>query len=307
MESMETLALKSSLLSELSMKPNQNNQKDDLPQVCVSNGDDFSVDAFLDLSNNDSQAELSEERSESVTCCQPAGITNNDGNNMFFDSLDSSFFPNEYKYQKDDFDNLEWLAKFVEDSDSEFTTGVLSCKPTAIKPTIIQKKPMLIQKKSYPVSCSNLSLPMIQKDLGKVKTRSKRGRSCGTTWSSSSSSSNQDLMELIPEAEQKKVCKLSEETENETVGLTQILRRCSHCQVQKTPQWRRGPFGPKTLCNACGVRFKSGRLFPEYRPACSPTFSGEIHSNSHRKVLELRKNTYDGLGTSSSPNASNFY
>ncbi|GMY05668.1 GATA transcription factor 5-like isoform X2 [Fagus crenata] len=75
----------------------------------------------------------------------------------------------------------------------------------------------------------------------------------------------------------------------QTGGGTQFQRRCSHCQVQKTPQWRTGPLGAKTLCNACGVRYKSGRLFPEYRPACSPTFSGEIHSNSHRKVLEMRK------------------
>ncbi|CAA6658573.1 unnamed protein product [Spirodela intermedia] len=47
-------------------------------------------------------------------------------------------------------------------------------------------------------------------------------------------------------------------------------RRCSHCLSQRTPQWRAGPLGPKTLCNACGVRFKSGRLLPEYRPAKSP-------------------------------------
>lgn len=67
------------------------------------------------------------------------------------------------------------------------------------------------------------------------------------------------------------------------------LRTCTHCLVQNTPQWRTGPLGPKTLCNACGVRFKLGRLFPEYRPACSPTFAGDIHSNSHRKVLEMRR------------------
>ncbi|KAG6507089.1 GATA transcription factor 5-like isoform X2 [Zingiber officinale] len=66
-------------------------------------------------------------------------------------------------------------------------------------------------------------------------------------------------------------------------------RRCSHCGVQKTPQWRAGPLGAKTLCNACGVRFKSGRLLPEYRPACSPTFLSHVHSNSHRKVLEMRR------------------
>ena len=49
--------------------------------------------------------------------------------------------------------------------------------------------------------------------------------------------------------------------------------------------------GPKTLCNACGVRYKSGRLFPEYRPAASPTFVPSMHSNSHKKVLEMRGKT----------------
>ncbi|EMS65328.1 GATA transcription factor 11 [Triticum urartu] len=67
------------------------------------------------------------------------------------------------------------------------------------------------------------------------------------------------------------------------------VRRCTHCQIDKTPQWRAGPLGPKTLCNACGVRYKSGRLFPEYRPAASPTFVPAIHSNSHKKVVEMRQ------------------
>ncbi|KAI7753643.1 hypothetical protein M8C21_010161, partial [Ambrosia artemisiifolia] len=65
-------------------------------------------------------------------------------------------------------------------------------------------------------------------------------------------------------------------------------RKCTHCLSQKTPQWRAGPRGPKTLCNACGVRYKSGRLLPEYRPAKSPTFVTHKHSNSHKKVLEMR-------------------
>uniref|UniRef100_A0ACD5U4B0 Uncharacterized protein n=1 Tax=Avena sativa TaxID=4498 RepID=A0ACD5U4B0_AVESA len=74
------------------------------------------------------------------------------------------------------------------------------------------------------------------------------------------------------------------------VGLVEGgVRRCTHCASEKTPQWRTGPLGPKTLCNACGVRFKSGRLVPEYRPAASPTFLLTQHSNSHRKVMELRR------------------
>ncbi|KAI9097955.1 hypothetical protein K1719_025726 [Acacia pycnantha] len=47
--------------------------------------------------------------------------------------------------------------------------------------------------------------------------------------------------------------------------------------------------GPKMHCNACGVRYKSGWLVPEYRPAASPTFVLTKHSNSHRKVIELRR------------------
>ncbi|KAL6902349.1 hypothetical protein ACP4OV_005225 [Aristida adscensionis] len=66
-------------------------------------------------------------------------------------------------------------------------------------------------------------------------------------------------------------------------------RRCTHCASEETPQWRQGPAGPGTLCNACGVRFKSGRLFPEYRPMGSPTFSPLLHSNSHRRVMEMRR------------------
>ena len=65
-------------------------------------------------------------------------------------------------------------------------------------------------------------------------------------------------------------------------------RKCMHCEVTKTPQWREGPMGPKTLCNACGVRYRSGRLFPEYRPAASPTFVASVHSNCHKKVIEMR-------------------
>lgn len=34
-------------------------------------------------------------------------------------------------------------------------------------------------------------------------------------------------------------------------------RRCSHCSTTNTPQWRMGPNGTGTLCNACGIRYRS--------------------------------------------------
>ncbi|KAK9831381.1 hypothetical protein WJX81_007763 [Elliptochloris bilobata] len=33
---------------------------------------------------------------------------------------------------------------------------------------------------------------------------------------------------------------------------------CRNCGTHQTPQWRCGPEGPRSLCNACGVRYKKG-------------------------------------------------
>lgn len=89
----------------------------------------------------------------------------------------------------------------------------------------------------------------------------------------------------------KGLCILSSDVKMDTSsvgGDSAEPRKCLHCEATKTPQWREGPMGPKTLCNACGVRYRSGRLFPEYRPAASPTFVPSLHSNSHKKVIEMR-------------------
>lgn len=32
--------------------------------------------------------------------------------------------------------------------------------------------------------------------------------------------------------------------------------KCLHCAATDTPEWRKGPVGPTTLCNACGLFFK---------------------------------------------------
>ncbi|CAK7325459.1 unnamed protein product [Dovyalis caffra] len=86
---------------------------------------------------------------------------------------------------------------------------------------------------------------------------------------------------------------------NQNTPPQQAVRKCMHCEITKTPQWRAGPMGPKTLCNACGVRYKSGRLFPEYRPAASPTFVPSLHSNSHKKVVEMRAKAEDNIAVRS--------
>uniref|UniRef100_A0ACD5YPV6 Uncharacterized protein n=1 Tax=Avena sativa TaxID=4498 RepID=A0ACD5YPV6_AVESA len=38
-----------------------------------------------------------------------------------------------------------------------------------------------------------------------------------------------------------------------------VIRVCSDCNTTKTPLWRSGPRGPKSLCNACGIRQRKAR------------------------------------------------
>lgn len=68
-----------------------------------------------------------------------------------------------------------------------------------------------------------------------------------------------------------------------------IKRRCSHCQAEQTPQWRAGPMGRNSLCNACGLRFKMGLLLSTYRPAASPNFDTAKHSNFHKRLMRNRR------------------
>ncbi|KAI4310933.1 hypothetical protein MLD38_035876 [Melastoma candidum] len=37
-------------------------------------------------------------------------------------------------------------------------------------------------------------------------------------------------------------------------------RFCADCSTTKTPLWRVGPSGPKSLCNACGIRYRKKRF-----------------------------------------------
>ncbi|XP_022931670.1 GATA transcription factor 16-like [Cucurbita moschata] len=40
----------------------------------------------------------------------------------------------------------------------------------------------------------------------------------------------------------------------------QTNKCCVDCNTTKTPLWRGGPAGPKSLCNACGIRFRKRRI-----------------------------------------------
>lgn len=170
--------------------------------------------------------------------------------------------------------DLEWVSHFVDDSLPELSL---------LYPVPPEQTRVWAEPKPRPGRAQNGSAIPRRPRTGKSRKPNAR------VWSFTVSPPSLCFSVLAGSVEFGEPTAKKQKKKAEAQSGAQFQRRCSHCQVQKTPQWRTGPLGPKTLCNACGVRFKSGRLFPEYRPACSPTFSGDIHSNSHRKVLEMRR------------------
>ncbi|CAN6462198.1 unnamed protein product [Victoria cruziana] len=207
----------------------------------------------------------------------------------------------------DDMAELNWFSNFMEDS---FSAGNDNGSSSSFHDSQFRSSsPISVLESS---SCSSKALPLSEDAaLSSVpgRARSKRPRPPAffprTTTTSSSliisptpsvnanaSPFPRELESFAESASPKKISKRKLVEGQPSVA----ARKCLHCGSQKTPQWRAGPLGPKTLCNACGVRYKSGRLFPEYRPAASPTFMASKHSNSHRKVMEMRikKRASDG-------------
>lgn len=215
---------------------------------------------------------------------------------------------------------LEWLSNFVEESFSsedlqklQLISGMKARNNELPSSESHQFQP-------EPNNRANAATPMFRPEMAvPAKARSKRSRAAPCNWTSRllvvspspaaaamttssaattitpsvSSSSESDITTSSGKKTGKATLKKKEAAENgagnNMVANNSEGRKCLHCATDKTPQWRTGPMGPKTLCNACGVRYKSGRLVPEYRPAASPTFVLTKHSNSHRKVLELRR------------------
>ncbi|XP_072968473.1 GATA transcription factor 9 [Typha angustifolia] len=281
-------------------------------------GDHFIVDDLLDFSNEEEE----EEEEEVCGAGDDAGAGNSPADSSTVtavDSCNSSFsgcdphlrgdlvcrsfadttLSDDLHEPYDELKELEWLSNFVEESFSSdnlqklhLISGFKSTAATTIS--------------SCSESRDNLSAsaagakPELFRPEAPVpgKARSKRSRAAPCSWSSRLLVLSPEAATPSPEAEiiAPAVVKKPAKKRDPGIGAAaaaaaarQDGRKCLHCATEKTPQWRTGPMGPKTLCNACGVRYKSGRLVPEYRPAASPTFMLSKHSNSHRKVLELRR------------------
>lgn len=272
-------------------------------------GDHFIVEDLLDFPNDDVVV-IDGEKFDPVTA-DSSVVTAVDSCNSSFSggephfsgdmgcrSFTDAHFSNDLCVPYDDLAELEWLSNIVEESFSsedlqklQLISGMTgrvdgSSETREFNPDATHNNSIFHPEVSVP-----------------GKARSKRSRAAPCNWASRllalSPTTNTPVGSTSSEGEsgQSSGKKTGKPKKKEAGG--EILshgpdsagdgRKCLHCATDKTPQWRTGPMGPKTLCNACGVRYKSGRLVPEYRPAASPTFVLTKHSNSHRKVMELRR------------------
>ncbi|KAG0490343.1 hypothetical protein HPP92_007206 [Vanilla planifolia] len=194
-----------------------------------------------------------------------------------------SSFTDDILIPNEEVAELEWLSKFVEDSFSDAPYQSITAD-TVGQCASIQRGDLSVPGRSARSKRSR-GIAVTVESGGVASAWSPLAPSSSTTSSSSSSDFPTPKGKMVSGSNGGNRKKQG----GAEAGTDGSVRRCTHCASEKTPQWRTGPLGPKTLCNACGVRFKSGRLVPEYRPAASPTFVLTQHSNSHRKVMELRR------------------
>ncbi|OAY26789.1 GATA transcription factor 12 [Manihot esculenta] len=299
---------------------------DSKPSGGGGGGDHFIVEDLLDFSNEDAVITdgsafdtvtgnstdsstvtvVDSCNSSSFSGCEPC-FKGDIGSRNFADVQFSSDLCVPY----DDLAELEWLSNFVEESFSsedlqklQLISGMKARPDESSETRNFQPADCngVNTNNSNNAAAPNNNNPIFHPEVSvPAKARSKRSRAAPCNWASrllvlspTTSSSDPEIVASPanhPNSGKKTVKAPGTKRREGADGGTGNGdgRKCLHCATDKTPQWRTGPMGPKTLCNACGVRYKSGRLVPEYRPAASPTFVLTKHSNSHRKVLELRR------------------
>ncbi|KAI3701404.1 hypothetical protein L6452_26444 [Arctium lappa] len=67
------------------------------------------------------------------------------------------------------------------------------------------------------------------------------------------------------------------------------IRVCSDCNTTKTPLWRSGPQGPKSLCNACGIRQRKARKAMAAAAAAATETNKNIFINDKPTSLKATK------------------
>ncbi|KAI8565408.1 hypothetical protein RHMOL_Rhmol03G0256800 [Rhododendron molle] len=95
--------------------------------------------------------------------------------------------------------------------------------------------------------------------------------------------------QLIQFEDQKYLQAASSSSLESTKHGSNSIRVCSDCNTTKTPLWRSGPRGPKSLCNACGIRQRKARRAMAAAAAANGTTTLEAETSPTKSTeVQLR-------------------
>ncbi|CAA0834963.1 Putative GATA transcription factor 22 [Striga hermonthica] len=66
------------------------------------------------------------------------------------------------------------------------------------------------------------------------------------------------------------------------------VRVCFDCNTTKTPLWRSGPKGPKSLCNACGIRQRKARRAMAAAAAAAAANGTAFAASDHENPVKMK-------------------
>ncbi|TKY55869.1 GATA transcription factor 5 [Spatholobus suberectus] len=270
MECLEA-ALKSSFRKDMALKRSPQTVLEELSSLNVQNAatcDDFFVDDLLDFSllekeepdqhNHDSASVSPQNKNQEIYNYNPA--------------LNDNFNSELAVPAEEEVADLEWLSHFVEDSFSEYSISF---------PTVtVTESENLAEEAPEPGSTGfTFKTPV------PAKARSKRTRTGVRVWllkspsftdtsstsssSSSSSSSSPSSPSLICAAVTTNLVpeeKRAKRRASPDGAAVPAPRRCSHCGVQKTPQWRTGPLGRRLCATRAGFGTSRVGYYPNIDP-----------------------------------------
>ncbi|EXB29000.1 GATA transcription factor 29 [Morus notabilis] len=105
---------------------------------------------------------------------------------------------------------------------------------------------------SNPYTSTSISPAIMKNNIDLLCTRS-RGQSSLRKNNRGKKQSEAVVVDVGEEEEEEE-----EEVEDDDDDDDDANKRCSNpkCLTHTTPMWRRGPLGPKSLCNACGIKYR---------------------------------------------------
>ncbi|EEF43041.1 GATA transcription factor 15 [Ricinus communis] len=95
-----------------------------------------------------------------------------------------------------------------------------------------------------------------------------------------------------------KILEFEDMSSKSAEGENQQKKSCADCGTTKTPLWRGGPAGPKSLCNACGIRSRKKKRdsLGLNRASSNPDKKSRKHSSSNGSSNNHNSNNSNRLG-----------